>query len=231
MQQIYGIVIEIKASITPIDTRRTFFQTPLLCEDALGFKFPIPSEWDYGMVENHIRYRFREGIGSLEVQLGNWELFKTRNNEQVISPQTRLLPGLEITMAIIVPTPILSDGICPIFGCRSHDTTVACTGGRIWCVKKSLVVWGADWTCSCTCQTHFSRATKKHIGFETLVQAIDSESSDTTHAGMYPGSRHSEHVSKEHNFSVEDGLKNVRWSEEADSECVSVGNKEDEKPP
>jgi hypothetical protein len=132
MQQIHGVVLEIKASIIPVDTRFTFFQTPLVCEDALGFKFPVPSEWDYGMVENHIRYRFREGIGSRSVKVGNWELFKTKNSEEVISSFTRLLPGLEITMAIIVPTSISSDETCPIFNCRSHETTLAPAGGRIW---------------------------------------------------------------------------------------------------
>lgn len=131
-QQIYGVVLEIKASIATVDTRFTFFQAPLAFEDALSVKFPIPSEWDYGMVESHIQYRFREGIGSEDVKVGNWELFKTKNSKDIISPHTRLLPGLEITMAIIVSTLALNDEKCPIFSCQSDETTIAPGGGRIW---------------------------------------------------------------------------------------------------
>ncbi|PVI07738.1 hypothetical protein DM02DRAFT_580489 [Periconia macrospinosa] len=203
MQQMYGVVLEIKASITPVDTRFTFFQTPLACEDALGFKYPIPSEWDYGMVENHIRYRFREGIGSRDVRAGNWELFKTKNSEDVISPFTRLLPGLEITMAIIVTTPpVLSDETCPIFSCRSRETTLAPSRGRI----------------CCTCGTYFSRATKKRIGLEALAEAIDSRSSETTHGGTHSDSIPLYWGKDVQNDSIlrdeQNGLKNVRWSEE-----------------
>jgi hypothetical protein len=132
MQQIYAVVVEIKATMTPIDTRHTFFQAPLLCEDALGFKFPIPSEWDYGMVENHIQYRFRAGIGSKSVQLGEWKLFKTKNSEDVITPFSRLLPGLQITMAIMLRPLLPRSENCPIWSCRSRETALVSAGGRVW---------------------------------------------------------------------------------------------------
>ena len=131
-QQVYGVVLEIKSTMGTVDTRFTFFQTPLVVEDALGVKFPIPSEWDYGMVENHIQYRFREGIGSQDVKAGNWELFKTKNSKDIILPNTRLLPGSHITMAIIISTPTPSEDICPIFSCRSSVTALAPGGGRFW---------------------------------------------------------------------------------------------------
>ncbi|KAF2654207.1 hypothetical protein K491DRAFT_601332 [Lophiostoma macrostomum CBS 122681] len=132
MQQIYGVVLEIKASNTPIDIRHTWFQTPLLCEDALGIKFPIPSEWDYGMVASHIRYRFREGIGSRIFLEGHWDLFQTRDSKELIRESTRLLPGLEVTMALIV-LPLLSiNNSCPVLGCASTETVPTQGESRLW---------------------------------------------------------------------------------------------------
>ncbi len=42
------------------DGRWTFFQAALMIEDALGRKFPVPSEYDYGLLDNIIKYRFFE---------------------------------------------------------------------------------------------------------------------------------------------------------------------------
>lgn len=118
--------------MVPVDTRFTFFQAPLVVEDALGFKFTIPSEWDYGALENHIQYRFREGAGSTDVKIGNWELFNTKNSKEIISPGTRFLPGMQITMAIVFSTLISSDWRRPKPRCLSDETTVVAGGGRVW---------------------------------------------------------------------------------------------------
>jgi hypothetical protein len=66
--------------------RWTYFQVPLIVEDALGFKFPVPSEYDHDLLNTIIKHRFLEGPGSLDVNLGNYELFHARDSSQVISP-------------------------------------------------------------------------------------------------------------------------------------------------
>lgn len=131
-QQIYTIVLEIKGSMASVDTRWTFFQAPIIVEDALGFKFPVPSEYDYGMLDNIIQYRFREGDGSRDVQAGNYELFKAKNTCQLLSAEMRLLPGMEIKMAVLVSRPILNDEACPMPRCGSTKTMSAVGGGRTW---------------------------------------------------------------------------------------------------
>jgi len=112
--------------------RLTYFQAPLIVEDALGFKFPVPSEYDNGLLDVIIRHRFTEGPGSLDVSLGNYELFHARDSSRVISPTTRLLPGTRITMAIVVGRTDLSDQECPMPRCKSDRTTNAPGGGQIW---------------------------------------------------------------------------------------------------
>lgn len=112
--------------------RWTYFQAPLIVEDALGFKFPVPSEYDHDLLDTIIKHRFLEGPGSLDVNLGNYELFHARDSSQVISPQVRLLPGTSITMAILVERTELSDKECPMPQCKSTRTTVAPRGGQIW---------------------------------------------------------------------------------------------------
>ncbi len=101
-QQIYTVALEIRSAIGPGDIRWSYFQAPLIVEDALGFKFPVPSEYDHELLDTIIKRRFLEGPGSLDVALGNYELFHTRNSSEVNSPQLRLLPGTFISMAILV---------------------------------------------------------------------------------------------------------------------------------
>lgn len=131
-QQIYTVVLDIKSAIGPGDARWTYFQAPLVVEDALGFKFPVPSEYDHDMIDAIIKHRFSKGPGSLDVTFGNYELFNTKNSRQVISPQVKLLPGTSITMAILVGRVELSDQECPMPRCRSNRTMAAPGGGRIW---------------------------------------------------------------------------------------------------
>jgi hypothetical protein len=54
-------------------------------EDARGFKFPVPSEFDYDMLDNIIRHRFKEGAGSRDVVLGNYEFCKTNMRSATIT--------------------------------------------------------------------------------------------------------------------------------------------------
>jgi hypothetical protein len=115
-----------------VDTRWTYFQAPLLLEDALGLKFPVPSEYDYGTLEAIIKHRFSVGTGSQDVQVGNYELFKTKRRGELILPNTRLLPGTEITMAIIIDMPASKQERCPMSRCNSPDVLAYPGGGMIW---------------------------------------------------------------------------------------------------
>ncbi|PVH98837.1 hypothetical protein DM02DRAFT_680954 [Periconia macrospinosa] len=131
-QQSYGILVEIKSSLTRPDTRWTYFQDPLMVEDALGFRFPVPSEYDFGLLEAVIKQRFVSGPGSTEVKAGNYEYLNTRNSGRVIQQDSRLLPGTSIIMAILVVPPKLTDAVCPMPNCRSSETTACSGGGRNW---------------------------------------------------------------------------------------------------
>ena len=128
----YSIALEIRDSIRSVDTRWTFFQAPIVVEDTFGFKFPVPSEYDFSTLETIIRHRFREGEASRHVKAGNYELFKTRSSEEVIKSNSRLFPGMEITMAIILTRLVSSDEVCPMPRCRSSRTMIVPGGGRNW---------------------------------------------------------------------------------------------------
>ncbi|KAH6714436.1 hypothetical protein BKA61DRAFT_481678 [Leptodontidium sp. MPI-SDFR-AT-0119] len=131
-QQIYCVVLEIKSSLALGDTRWTFFQAPIVVEDALGLKFPLPSEYDFLLLDTIIKHRFLEGLGSLEVKVGNYEFFNTKQSTEVLSPDVRLLPGTSITMAILFQIPEVTEDICPIPRCRSDQTATTPGGGRTW---------------------------------------------------------------------------------------------------
>ena len=125
-------MLEIKSSLAGPDTRWSFFQAPLSVEDALGYKFPVPSEYDFDLLDVVVQQKFKTGPGSLDVQAGNYEYFKTKNSTDVLSRTSRLLPGTAITMAIIVGHPTLTDETCPMPGCDSIQTTETPGGGRTW---------------------------------------------------------------------------------------------------
>jgi hypothetical protein len=129
-----------KSSIAGPDTRWSFFQAPLAVEDALGFKFPVPSEYDFDLLEAVIKQKFKTGPGSLDVQAGNYEYFKTKNSNDVLSKTSRLLPGMAITMAIILVHPKLTDEICPMPGCDSIYTSEPLGGGRTWYVLITIFI-------------------------------------------------------------------------------------------
>jgi hypothetical protein len=109
-----------------------YFQDPLMVEDALGFKFPVPSEYDYDLLDVIIKHRFIKGPGSLEVEAGNYEFFQTRNSNSTISKNSSFFPGMAITMAIVIGRPTLTDEACPMPNCDSSETTSPPGGGRVW---------------------------------------------------------------------------------------------------
>lgn len=131
-QLIYTVVLEIKNSLALGDIKWTYFQAPLIVEDALGFKFPVPSEYDFGLLDSIIKHRFSEGPGSREVSVGNYEYLNAIDRNKVISAGVRLVPGSSITMAILVSKPESSHQRCPMPCCGSNISTAALGGGRIW---------------------------------------------------------------------------------------------------
>ena len=133
-QQIYSIVLEIKSSVAVADTRWTFFQAPFVVEDALGYIFPVPSEYDFDLLNAVVTHRFKDGLGTREVRAGDYELVNTNNSAQVISPNIRLLPGTRITIAIIQRITKLGKYTCPTRICRSTVFVPAPQGGMIWYV-------------------------------------------------------------------------------------------------
>jgi len=135
-QQIYAVVLEIQTSITSVpDIRWTFFQDPLIVEDALGRKFPVPSEYDYSLLDTIIKHKFQEGPGAAKVAVGDYEMMVARNRLHILSVNSQLRPGCSITMAILVSkarSAVLTDERCPMPQCQSSNTTTVPGGGRLW---------------------------------------------------------------------------------------------------
>jgi hypothetical protein len=128
-------VLDIKASIaSKVDVRWSFFQDPLICEDALGRKFPVPSEYDFAMLNVIIRQRFQTGPGSAEVALGDFEITEATDRSSFLSESSFLRPGSSLIMAILIenPFPIMTDEVCPMPRCGSSVTRKVDGGGRIW---------------------------------------------------------------------------------------------------
>lgn len=118
----------------PPDVRWTFFQDPIIFEDALGRKFPVPSEYDYSLLSAIIKHKFRDGPGSAQVAAGDYEVMDSKDRLRTLSADSLLRPGCSITMAILVgrSSALLSDEGCPIPRCQSSKTRVSPDGGRIW---------------------------------------------------------------------------------------------------
>jgi hypothetical protein len=117
------------------DIRWTHLQDPVLVEDALGRKFPVPSEFDFTLLERIIQHKFSEGPGSIEVSHGDYQVRDAKNRNLVLAASSRLRPGSSLFMAILVAKPprgVLSDLECPMPRCYSVETTQVEGGGREW---------------------------------------------------------------------------------------------------
>lgn len=187
------MVLEIKDSLAGPDTRWTYFQAPFLVEDALGFKFPVPSEYDFELLDAVVKHKFTDGPGAFEVEAGNYEYFKTKNSNDVLLPTSRLLPGTAITMTILVARSTRTDEFCPMPNCFSNQTTEAPGGGRIWFVS-SLIYHSSRLTRSSRlCNVWFSPASKKRKPLDDLLYVISQVSpspiSDDHNDGYKDGQR------------------------------------------
>ena len=167
-QQIYEILVEIKASVATINTCWTFFQAPYLVEDALGFKFPVPSEYDFELLNNVLKWRLRDRDFYPEVEAGNYELSKSNRSDAIITKDTLLTPGTSITMAMVVLGIMSSHEDCPL-QCGSSRTIVVPSGGRKWYAPRLSRIWFLLIVAPSTqCGVWFDAATKPR---EPLVDA------------------------------------------------------------
>ena len=134
----------------------------------------MPSEYDFDLLDAVIKQKFKIGPGSLDVQAGNYEYFKTKNSNDVLSRTTRLLPGTAITMAVIVVHPTLTDETCPMPRCGSVHTAESPGGGRTWYVLFTLFMCLRLIILSCKCNVWFSPAKKRRRSLHDLLSAISA---------------------------------------------------------
>jgi hypothetical protein len=129
--QIYGLLLEIKGSM--LDVRWTYFQAPLQVEDAMGRKFPVPSEYDFSLLQAIIQHRFRDnGTVALMVQKGDYELSYAKQRNRVLSANTGIRPGSQIVMAVILEEKAVRAHTCPIQICGSIEVKASLGGGYRW---------------------------------------------------------------------------------------------------
>ena len=117
-----------------VDVRWSFFQAPVLVEDAVGEKFPVPSEYDFSLLQDIILHRFQDGgeVSSI-VRRGNYELSYAGNSTHILSESVRLRPGSQVIMAVII-TQTEEIVSCPIPSCRSREYQTLQSGGFRWLV-------------------------------------------------------------------------------------------------
>ncbi|KAF2034865.1 hypothetical protein EK21DRAFT_84984 [Setomelanomma holmii] len=112
----------------------------------------MPAECDYKMLSVIIQRRFEVGVGSVDVQAGNYELAFTNKRSTLVTAETDLLPGTAVTMAIIISTSTPSDAACPMPRCGLSKAT-ALPGGALICLD---------------CGVNYNRANKKRRRLEEV---------------------------------------------------------------
>jgi hypothetical protein len=69
------VALEIRGAVlNRPDIRWTFLQDPVLVEDVLGRKFPVPSEYDFALLDRIIQHKFETGPGSTQVSHGDYQI-------------------------------------------------------------------------------------------------------------------------------------------------------------
>ena len=133
-QQVYTIVLELRASIPGFDTRFTYSQAPVKVEDVLGRVFPFPSECSVSALEAEIKARFKEGPGRKEVNAGKYEIFNAKNTEHLLTAtaDSGLLPGMSVSMAVVLTKEFKDGDKCPIPHCVSRKFVEVSEGGKKW---------------------------------------------------------------------------------------------------
>ena len=127
-------MLELRTSLTGVDTRFTFFQEPVKVEDVLGRICPFSSECNVEVLNAEIKARFKQGLGKAEVMAGDFEIFNAKNSDQVLttSDPNGLLPGMSIYMAIVLENAFDSNEKCPMPRCASTSFVNTVGGGKTW---------------------------------------------------------------------------------------------------
>ena len=117
-----------------IDTRFTYFQAFVKVEDVLGRVFPFPSECSVSALNAEIKARFKEGPGKKEVKAGNYEIFNTKDSKQLLTAtaDSKLLPGISVSMAVVLEQIFVDGDECPMPYCTSRTFTEALGGWKNW---------------------------------------------------------------------------------------------------
>ena len=126
-------MLEIRASTRGIDTRFTYFQSPVKVEDVLGRVFPFPAEFSIAALHAEIVDRFKVGPGKLQVAAGYYEIFNANNTNELldVTSDSILRPGMSVSMSIILERESKEDDRCPVPYCQSTDV-FDILGGRRW---------------------------------------------------------------------------------------------------
>ena len=127
-------MLELRANVPGIDTRFPYFQAPVRVEDALGRVFHFSSECSIEALNAEIMTRFKKGPGKTEVMAGDFEIFNAKNTDQAltISGRNVLLPGMSISMAIVLEKTFAEGDKCPMPHCASKSFIEAVGGGKTW---------------------------------------------------------------------------------------------------
>jgi len=119
-----------------------------LVEDVFGYKFPVPSEYDFSLLDRIIQYRFKTGPGSTQVSHGDYQILDAKDRELVLSAESHLRPGSSLIMTIPIgkpPSGISTVQGCPKPYCGSVKTTQVEGGGWLWYVALSYIYLAACW--------------------------------------------------------------------------------------
>jgi hypothetical protein len=96
------------------------------------------------MLEAVIIAKFKKGPGQAKVHSGDFELFNSHDSSDIIDPSrftsTGLLPGMRITMAIIIGQYATVRSRCANTSCKSLRFKEAEQGGKIWYAYNSVEI-------------------------------------------------------------------------------------------
>lgn len=101
-QQMYAVVLEIRERLhASPDTRWTFFQDPLVVEDPYGYRFPVPSEYDYTLLKAVVTTKLQASSCSEDIVNEHFMLYYANISGPMPCPKRPLRPGGLIIVTIL----------------------------------------------------------------------------------------------------------------------------------
>jgi ubiquitin domain-containing protein len=136
-------------------------------EDPFGHKFPVPSEYDFPLLQASIRQKFSgDGLIPKMVQGGEYELSYASNSSQIISVESRFKPGSQVIMAVILSKLIANRELCPMPRCNSAEAKAVSGGGYRWQVSASSSQCNVIMLYSVRCDIWFDESTGSEVGIK-----------------------------------------------------------------